>query len=908
MKRNTWNRNRGKIGRAALATLLYSSSFVTLTALSDMRALAQTAATRTFSVPEASLERALALFGRQAGLQVTYNPAIATNKRSGGVRGNLELEDALGQLLAGTGLRHTFANATTISIVADEAGPRAGFAGDGSGGVLDTITVTGARRLSPADRPYHTAAPAAHISGETIERFRGSSPAEIFQGTAGVMSGEARNGAGAIDVNIRGMQGMGRVAVTVDGAANATTVYQGYQGISNRTFVDPDFIAGADIVKGSDAASSGIAGSVSMRTLEASDIVKEGRRTGIRIKGGFGTNTSSPPVRNTTAGYYFPTSPWASPTASSSTNGMDRPGFLTPTSGSGSIAAAVREDNFDFLAGYARRRQGNYHAGSHGPAAEPVNIGPRYGVPNAAGFPQDWPTYIENTGIANYRAGEEVLNTQLETESYLAKGTLRFENGHDIQIGYNGFRSEAGDLMASRLTDDRLQSVQRQYTTGAKVDTGTFRYRWNPDDNDLVNLEARLWASRLELRNPRRDSSTSAAVRALLATLPADFRTGTDTVMWGSDISNTSVLPTDYGTVNLTYGLSYMNEDTQPSLHTRVLEGTWGPRDGVRQEAAAYVKAAWDATDWMTLNAGLRYQHFWSKDRSAASSLSAAGQRFYIDGFSVSDGGFSPSAGVTLKPHDDVQLYVNYSNAMRMPSLMEATSTYGMAVNGNVSPERSSNWEIGTNLTHDGLFGASDQAMLKVGYFNWNVRDYISREYIPLVDMNTRFGLVIDNIARARFSGIELSGRYENNGFSAELAANYYTNVEFCRTDASCESKSLYGDYATNQVPPEYSVSLTLSQRMLDDRLTVGARTSHTGARAIGHGDVSGQGAAQFIVPTVWKPYTLVDAFAEYKINDTLTFTARVNNLFDRFYVDPLSLVQQPGPGRTFYASLTANF
>lgn len=72
------------------------------------------------------------------------------------------------------------------------------------------------------------------------------------------------------------MQGMGRVAVTVDGAENGLTIYQGYQGISNRTFVDPDLLAGVDITKGSDASSRGIAGTVAMRTLSANDVVKPG--------------------------------------------------------------------------------------------------------------------------------------------------------------------------------------------------------------------------------------------------------------------------------------------------------------------------------------------------------------------------------------------------------------------------------------------------------------------------------------------------------------------------------------------------------------------------------------------------------------------------------------------------------
>ena len=138
------------------------------------------------------------------------------------------------------------------------------------------------------DAPYSTAAPTNYISGENIERFRGSSPADMFRGTPGVMSGEARNGAGSIDVNVRGMQGLGRVTVKVDDAENQVTVYQGYQGISNRTFVDPDLLAGIGITKGSDAASSGIAGTVAMRTLDAADIVKPGNTIGFRAKGGLG--------------------------------------------------------------------------------------------------------------------------------------------------------------------------------------------------------------------------------------------------------------------------------------------------------------------------------------------------------------------------------------------------------------------------------------------------------------------------------------------------------------------------------------------------------------------------------------------------------------------------------------------
>ena len=95
------------------------------------------------------------------------------------------------------------------------------------------------------------------------------------------------------------------------------------------------------------------------------------------------------------------------------------------------------------------------------------------------------------------------------------------------------------------------------------------------------------------------------------------------------------------------------------------------------------------------------------------------------------------------------------------------------------------------------------------------------------------------------------------------------------KTDG-CIDKSLYGDYATNHVPPEYSADLTLSQLLFDDMLTLGGRVSHIGPRAIGHGDVTAQGASQFISQVNWKPYTLVDLFADIEINENLTTSLSV--------------------------------
>lgn len=886
-------RQMGTFAKRALVAGWFATT-ATLSFVATGHAEVQQGHQALFDIPSGSLTAALTIFSRQTGLQVSYKPEFVANKHVPALRGTMRVEQALEQLLSQSGLNYRFSVASTVTVVEQIAQQNA-VSANGDTIMLNTITVS---KANPVDAPYNTTAPVSYISADTIEHYRGSSPADIFRGTPGVMSGEARNGAGSVDVNIRGMQGMGRVNVTVDGAENSLQVYQGYQGISNRTYVDPDLLAGVEIKKGSDTTSSGIAGSVAMRTVSASDIVKDGERFGLRIKGTMGGNSSKPHA-GAKSGYYIYNDTDTMPIVSSSSDGMDRPSFLKPTQGSGSIVAAMQDDNYDFLAGYAYRKRGNYHAGKHGPSANPVHKGPRpFCYSDGTCVPTlNYPDYVENDGLANYRAGEEVLNTELETKSWLTKAGVRFDGGHSVQFGYTGFRSESGDLLASQLSGNSAQELQKAQTSGTRLDSGTFKYRWNPDDNDLINLTSNLWLSKLALRNPSRTGYGTQA---------GEKRTGSNTTMWGGDVANISSFETGYGAFTLKYGGSYKYESTRPTEYSRKAEQWLNLRDASREEAAIYANVDYKPIDWLTVKTGLRYSHFWSHDRSDFND----GNKYKNPVPERNDGGISPFIGVVVEPLDNTQLYVNYSNAMRSPSLFESVSAFTIIPNADISPERSSNWELGANHRMENLLMADDSAMFKFGYFNWNVKDYIARSYREF-DNETGgkyYGMQVYNIDRAKFSGLEFSARYESGGFAAELAANYYLNVAFCQIEKGCDSKSMYGDYATNQVPPKYAVNLTMSQKMLEDRLTVGGRMTYNGKRAIKHGQVTGQGMSQFITMVDWKPYLLVDVFADYKLSEQLTASFRVENLTDKYYIDPLSLINVPAPGRTFYASLTAQF
>lgn len=876
----------------ALITLALTAP--TLAAIPQV-AWAQTAdQSHSFNINAGPLSQALVEYGRQSGLQVTYRSELTAGKTTSGFKSQATSQVALTTLLAGSGLSWRLSDANTVVLSAASA-----QGADSNALLLDTITVTAKVGDNPVEAPYLVAAPTSHISASDIAHFRGSSPADIFRATPGVTSGESRNGAGAIDINIRGMQGMGRVQTTVDGAENSLQVYQGYQGISNRTFVDPDLLAGIDITKGSDVSSSGIAGSVNMRTLNPSDIIQDGNTFGFRLKGGGGGNSTSPHAGDK-AGYSIVNNPGKgapAPSFSASDDTMGRPNLLKPTQGSVSMVAAAQGEQFELLGGYAYRNRGNYYAGKNGNGAKIENIGSKpYCYSSGTCIPSlAYENYLENKGSTVYRAGEEVLNTQLRTESWLAKGIYHFGDGQRLQMGYTNYSSEAGDLLASQLTNNTTQETQQSKTTGTRVNSGNLGYSLKPSDNDLVNLDAHLWMTYLQLRNPANNFTFP----------PAEGRTGTNTKMWGGDATNKSQWTTDYGSLGLTFGGSWKEEDTRPTAYTKGLGGWFNTRDATRKEGALFTKAEYQPLDWLIVNGGLRYAHYQTHDRDDT----ADDNKSKNSKPNRSGGGFSPSVGLTFIPEENTQLFVNYSNVQRFPSLFESVSAFTIIPNPDIAPERASNWELGVNYHKKGLFTGEDKGMTKLSYFNWTVKNYMARSFREFNDPDlTWYGMQVYNIDRAKFSGIEWSSRYENSGFTAELAANYYLDVAFCQKGGGCESKSMYGDYATNQVPPKYRVNLTLSQAMLEEKLTLGTRVSYTGKRAIDHGQVTSQGASQFISQIKWTPHTLIDLYADYKVNSALTASVTLENLTDRYYVDPLSLINVPGPGRTLYASLTLSY
>lgn len=904
----------GTVGRRALiAALLATTAMQAGAALTGADAFAQQAGAQiAYDIPAGPLGRALAVFGSQSGTQVSYDAALAAGRTSPGLRGSATREQALARILQGSGLAYSFSDPASV-VVYDRVPAAHGGPVDAAGAtVLGTIDVTGAAGSAvgwdgSAETVYSTPASVAHISSERIETFRGNAPGDFLSGTPGVLNADNRN-SGALDVNIRGMQGFGRVPVVVDGSLQQNTVYRGYAGVANRTYIDPDLISSVAIEKGPGSGVYGVGatgGLAVMQTITADDILRNGRNFGFKVTGGFVGNTGSVPAPWTRGGIqggtyttnpayaaYYPPLPsdWSEWAAQK----MDRPAFLEPTAGHGSIAFAARGENYEVVAAYARRKLGNFHAGKKGdgPVVELFESTPPGGVYRVT-FPE----------VNRYRLGEEVLNTSQDNTSYLGKVTLRGGDGHSLELGYRRYESDFGEIMPSVLID--AGPIQAPLSE-VRSDAWSARYRWDPEENDLVNLRANLWTTRTHT------SITTAYDLFGFLFYESGFKSQENRV--GFDISNESVFDTAAGTVALQYGASHTYETIAPSDEPFVSSSSYPmyplpSRDGWREETSAFATARWKPLDWLMLDGGLRYTRAVAYDNvlSTVPSGPLAGTQLHNR---ESGSGFAPNATVTIEPLHGWQVYGRYAEALRMASLFESTGaagqswSYDPAPLYDLKPERAKTWEFGTNLSLSDVIVDGDRFGLKLAWFNNNVKDFMTRMWFSGVAPEGMPATTMINLPEATFRGIELAANYDSGRFFVEVGGAYYTDIEFCMPDGRCYTGGVPSGYVNQNVPPKFSASATLGMRLLEEKLTLGGRVTHVGERATDYLDLA-PGIRNVIN---WKPYTLVDLFASYKLSEDVTLNATIDNVGDVYYMDSLTLGYNPSPGRTFRASMTAKF
>ncbi|QHP78302.1 TonB-dependent receptor [Proteus vulgaris] len=339
-----------------------------------------------------------------------------------------------------------------------------------------------------------------YLGKELLERYQGVSPADLLKSAIGVYSGEARNG-GALDPNIRGIQGQGRIPVTVDGTEQAITVYRGYSGASNRNYIDSNLISSIYIEKGPSLTpdmKTGIGGGIAVKTLDIRDIVPIGDSFGISFKGDISNNSTRykevyldmlGDYRNYPYFYHH------------GSKVVDPALEITPQKNkdwhfhdhSFRLGIGFEKEKFNLLFTYALREKGNYLAGKRNTEAylETDDMKAIHSIDYKLRLTPYVP-FIAHI----YRPGNEVPNTSSRNRSFLVKGTLFPESTHRFSINYRYTDLLFGDIMPLRLEWARYEkNVVTQWPLATiNQQAGILTYQWKPEDKQADFL-LRLWGN-----------------------------------------------------------------------------------------------------------------------------------------------------------------------------------------------------------------------------------------------------------------------------------------------------------------------------------------------------------------------------------------------------------------------------
>ena len=667
---------------------------------------------------------------------------------------------------------------------------------------LSPVVVSAAELADPQKETYTAPRSSVYLSSEDIDRFGRVSVGDLLQGIPGVQVGDSRNG-GALDVNIRGIQGQSRVAVRVDGAEQALDVYRGYAGTQQRSYIDPDLVSSVTVDKGPSTRSGAIGGSVEMRTIGVKDILVDGKDLGVRFTGDVWNNGVAPQHRS----------------ASSKTE---------------NLSSVPHDDRGSLFGSQAYRSDRNWTRQDNRRIGGDLN--------NVARFETDFGDFKLDLGgsfqVEDIQPQKSVVTTLHDIN---ANRTLR--DATRQEYGLNG-----------KL---EFKPVERLTLWGG----GRYSH-FNSKDNGIS-------------ASPRREDRD---MRFITVSRPGYY----GSMMWFPDQNG------------------QYTDATDPRLNNGIVtNNTNNPFEGIPFDEFGPANVTVHPSRVTNVVTGYNY----SKKGSSRG------------------GGFSPAFGINFELAPDTFVYASYTEGLRLPSLFETSQgTLQVEPGKDLKPERSRSWEIGASALRDSLLADGDSAAIKLAYFNNTIKNYITRYYDP-----GQMGLMtFSNTDSYRTSGLELQSHYDAGRVFADLSATYYLKTETCdaafaarlraganryqRTEntPNCTPGSFMGSYTNTQNPPRLATNLTAGLRFFDQALTLGGRMTYTSGPTATADKPWQVGAT---TPQIeYRSVQLFDLFLKYKLFEHTELNASLQNLTDRYYLDPLAQSFMPAPGRTLRVGMQAKF
>lgn len=860
--------------------------------------------TRSFSIQQQSLATAVGAFGRQSGLQVSLQAASANGVSVNAVTGSFTPEDALSQMLSGTGAywEMTADGTVVISVVGPESS-----VGDGEiGTLLDPLTISGGNSgyQGTPDWVYESAESVSVIGREAMQGASARDTRRLFDTVAGAYAGDGQGSFPTVSPNIRGLQDGGRVIVSVDGARQNAQDGGRYGASSTGSFgaaiVDGAFIREVVVDKSSDASSNmagSLGGAVEFRTVKADDLIAEGERWGVEVNASTGTNA-----------YTF----------------------------DGSVLAAVRlGEVLSLTVGGSQKALGEYEPGTVGDVDAVGGNPVRYDLTNR----RNWSGLVKLEG--DFGDVQASLSWMHQDNRYAYDVTANSSVG----TSHSKFTTKVDTVVGDVSWDPDSSLISANAKMWLNV-SNTLEFRTPADKSESTRIVKELTSFGASLENT---SEWSTAVGDLSLNYGVEaFRDHGDKSAYSSIIEANPTYASTYGAFNPAgqrdIASAFLSGDLEPASWVKFSGGLrydWyrlkgsstfyntGTEEVVRSANAviSQFQHCIDYQGFSVADAEGAFSFLCDKtlmgevdsndDFIIAGAVIRASDPFtnaYDVDIDRTDGAWLPSATISFKPFDWIQPYASLSHSLRPPTLTEAFISgavspsnnvgTGLAPNLELDPERARTYEIGANIAHSGLFTEDDQFRMKVSAFYREIDDYIVMGTIVTDQEATKtYSSFVNLDGTAQMRGLEIEGNYDAGYFWFGGAASWLDVNWPQRTDVYSNGTTTTDGkiFAWNgNVPPSFKVVLDGGLRFFDQKLVLGGRVTHVAPTTKPTLDSSGNAGVYS------EKYTTLDLYGSYRLNDNATFRVSANNVTDIQYVPATGVYL--APGRTVSASMQLRF
>ncbi len=453
------------------------------------------------------------------------------------------------------------------------------------------------------------------------------------------------------------------------------------------------------------------------------------------------------------------------------------------------------------------------------------------------------------------------------------------------------------------------------YNQNVRSQIYTANYAYNPA-NDLIDFRANFYGSKLTM------NYLSPADGLSPATYTASGRQIEDTGL-GFDVANVSRADLGGILVKSEYGYEYFHDDVDSiNKFDPTLKG------GANPSGTSSIRGAFSETTFsksiFDLIAGLRYDTYNIDGSNVViqPQLPPYLVPYFPPGYTPplppflsagaytvdkSDSGFSPKLTLAAKPVEWFEPYVTYSKSFRAPTVQETLAGgvhpgadgINFLPNPFLDPERQKGWEFGFNSRVNGLLQHGDAFRFKADYYAMDVDNYITACFD---DFGIEFWFC--NVpGKSKVEGVELQGTYD--------VGYVFAGVSYSHTHTTLPSQ--LNGFGLNSYLPENVTTLTGGVRLLDRKLTIGARGYITSKSQ--NGDIN---EVLYGLPKFLDGYQTVDVFTSYELTDDITVALTATNLMDVAYTPALSSGSTSSPtnpspietgrGRTFLLTSRAQF